>query len=93
MAGNTSDADWLEGWSGTTLFGDAKGPELHGKNHRIRGTDTCLNDRLPRAGHLTQARKRAPADLSCQGEGIGDVHGQTTGRKRPRERGGVFWRE
>ena len=35
--GNTSDADGEKSLNGTKPFGDAKGPELHGKNHRIRG--------------------------------------------------------
>ena len=45
-------------------FGDAKGPELHGKNHRIRGTMTCLTG-CREAVITNVARKRAPADLSC----------------------------
>jgi hypothetical protein len=42
---------------------------------------------------LNVARFRAPADVLCESEGIGDINGQTAGRKRSRERGGVSCKE
>ena len=53
-----------------------------------RGAETCLTG-CREAVITNVARFRAPADLSCESEGIGDVHGQTAGRKRSRERRGV----
>ena len=57
-----------------------------------RGAETCLTG-CREAVITNVARFRAPADLSCESEGIGDLHGQATGRKRSRERGGVGGRE
>ena len=57
-----------------------------------RGTETGLNG-CREAVITSVARFRAPADLSCESEGIGDVHGHAAGRKRSRERGGVGGRE
>ena len=53
-----------------------------------RGAETCLTG-CRKAVITNVARFRAPADPSCESEGIGDMHGQTAGRKRSRERGGV----
>jgi hypothetical protein len=78
----------LEGWSGTRPFGDAKGSELRGKNHRIRGTETCLTG-CREAVITNVARQRAPADHPCASGKIGNVHGQATGRNGSRERRGM----
>ena len=57
-----------------------------------RGTETGLTG-CREAVITNVARFRAPADILCQGGGIGDVHGQAAGRKRSRERRGVTGRE
>ena len=57
-----------------------------------RGTETCLSG-CREAVITNVARFCAPADILCESEGIGDVHGQAAGRKRSRERRGVTGRE
>ena len=70
---------------------DAEGPELHGKNHRTGHGDGPSDQR--KLVKLNVARFRAPADTSCESGGSGDVHGQTTDGKAPREWRGVSYGE